>query len=176
MYRLPGILLSLLGLVVAVGLMVAATRSPGDQGPVYAIVQVQAGLADHPRAWVGRTVRLRGVAWPCLAWETGPCLGSVTWPCPGWETGPCQGGSPILTDPGADAGIALALQRTDPLLAFVRDVPLVGKLVPPGPAPRWGVLASYRVQIRGVPITSCVYWPCYEAVLVGATLDTPQDG
>jgi hypothetical protein len=48
----------------------------------------------------------------------------------------------------------------------VRAIPLVGRLLPPGQAPRWGVLASYRVRIRAVPAASCTYWPCFEALLL----------
>jgi hypothetical protein len=76
--------------------------------------------------------------------------------------------SPLLADFGADAGLALARQPATPLALAMRAAPLVGGLVPAGQAPHWGVRASYRVQIRAVPGTSCTYWPCFEAVLLDA--------
>jgi hypothetical protein len=138
--------------VLAVGVGMAMLGIHPDQGPVYTVAQVQAGLAHHPQAWVGRTVRMRGVAWRCLGWAYGPCL------IP----------SPILTDPGAYTGLGLTRRTATPLLAFVHALPLVDRLVPLEQASRWGVLASYRVQIRAVPIAACVYWPCYEALLLDA--------
>jgi hypothetical protein len=142
----------LLGLLLAGGLTVAAPFGRPEQDPVYSVAQVQAGLAHQPDTWVGRTVRMRGVAGPCLGWAYGPCL------IP----------SPILTDAGARTGLVLTRRRANPVQAFVHALPLVGRLVPLEHAPRWGVLASYRVQIQAVPIAVCVYWPCYEAVLLAA--------
>jgi hypothetical protein len=143
---------TLLGLLLAAVLAVAAFAGRHEQRHVYSVAQVRAGLVDHPQAWVGQTVQVRGVAWPCLGRATGPCLVR----------------SPILTDPEADAGLAFAPQRANLLLAFIRTVPLVGKLLPPGQRLHWGELASHRVQIRDVPLVSCTYWPCYEVVLVDA--------
>jgi hypothetical protein len=40
---------------------------PLDRGRVYSVAQVQAGLVDQPEAWVGRTVRVRGIAALCLS-------------------------------------------------------------------------------------------------------------
>ena len=54
----PGLLLAQLGLVLTISLFAAITACRAvAPGPVYALAQVQAGLADHPRAWVGRTVK-----------------------------------------------------------------------------------------------------------------------
>src|SRR5436190_8560365 len=46
------------GLVLAVVGLVLAVVTP--VGPVYTVARVAAGLAHHPRAWVGRTVTVRG--------------------------------------------------------------------------------------------------------------------
>lgn len=110
-------------------------------------------------AVVGQPLWVRGIAWGCLGWATGPCLGR----------------SPVLTDPGADDGLALASQMQHSLAAFVRALPVVGRLAPSGTPIRWGVLASYRVQIRVVPAPSCTYWPCYQAVLMDAASDAPGE-
>jgi hypothetical protein len=151
--RWPVALLGLaLGLLLAVALLLAALGSRQEQDPVYSVEELQLGLQHDPGRWVGRTVRVRGVAWPCHGWATGPCLA----------------GSPVLTDPQTAAGLALARQPADPISAVVRAVPLVGGLVLPRQTPHWGVLAPYRVRIRAVPAASCRYWPCYAALLPDA--------
>jgi hypothetical protein len=144
------LLIGVLGLLLATVLAVAALARRPVQGPVYSVAQVEAQLARAPERWVGRTVRVSGVAWPCLGWAYRPCLIHV----------------PLLADADARVGLALARQTAHPLLAVVQALPLVGRLVPPEQAPRWGVLASYRVQIRAVPRAACTYWPCYEALLL----------
>jgi hypothetical protein len=146
------LLVAALGLRRATVLAGAALGDRQELGPVYAVRELQMSLQHAPGRWVGRTVRVRGVAWPCR----------------GWASGPCSGRSPFLADVGADAGLARARQPATPLAVAVRAAPLVGGLVPAGQALRWGVLASYRVQIRAAPIAACVYWPCYEAVLLDA--------
>jgi hypothetical protein len=153
MKSLPFLLVAGLGLPATI-LAVKALAGRQEQGRVYSVAQVRAGLVDHPQAWVGQTVQVRGVAWPCLGWATGPCLVR----------------SPILTDPEADAGLAFAPQRANLLLAFIRTVPLVGNLLPPGQLPHWGELVPHRVQVRALPLASCTYWPCYAVVLVDAAL------
>jgi hypothetical protein len=155
MQRLP-LRVAVFGLALISCLLIAITVVPGSQvshGPVYTVARVHAGLAHHPDAWVGRTVWVRGVAWYCLGWAYGPCLVR----------------SPLLSDPGVDGGLAFASPPANSLLALVRAMPLVGRLLPPRQAPRWGVLAAYRVQIHAVPLVSCSYWPCYEVVLLDVT-------
>jgi len=76
--------LSIVIIVVVVGLATlrgAGTPPAASPPSVYGVVAVQAGLQHHPRAWSGRTVRVRG--WitgsggaPCIA-MTGDCVG--TW-------------------------------------------------------------------------------------------------
>lgn len=46
--------------VIAIGGAIAAVRAVTPSGPVYSVAQVAAGLLRHPRAWAGRTVRVRG--------------------------------------------------------------------------------------------------------------------
>src|SRR5919201_2631314 len=58
--RLAGAL-ALLGVLGAAILVVSAVRVSTPQ-PVYSVSQVASGLAHHPRAWMGRTVLIRGTA------------------------------------------------------------------------------------------------------------------
>lgn len=48
--------LALIALAVVVGLM----QPWAPAGPVYTVAQVQAGLLHHPKAWVGRIIRVEG--------------------------------------------------------------------------------------------------------------------
>jgi hypothetical protein len=150
-------LVATLGLLLAAVLTVAALGSRQELGPAYSVKALQMNLQQAPRRWVGRTVRVRGVAWPCREWAYGPCLRRT----------------PYLASYGADPGLALARQPANPLLAVVRALPLIGSLVLPRQILHWGVLASYRVQIRAVPAASCSYWPCYEALLLDPAPGAP---
>ncbi len=53
----------MLALVVGLGAVLTtmntSPRAPG--GPVYTLAQVEAGLSQHPQAWVGRTVLVRAL-------------------------------------------------------------------------------------------------------------------
>src|SRR5437588_7823977 len=75
----------LLAVALAAGaVLVFVVHSPAAAGPVYTVAQVQAGLARHPQAWVGRTVLVRGttLGWVAASGTDGvsalPCFG----PCP----------------------------------------------------------------------------------------------
>jgi len=56
-------------LVLIVGVIVAVQKR-AVVGPVYSVAQVQAGLARHPSAWVGRTILMRGTI-EMIGWSTG---------------------------------------------------------------------------------------------------------
>jgi hypothetical protein len=69
------------GLAVAVVGLVLAVVTPA--GPVYSVAQVAAGLAHHPRAWVGRTVTVRGTFAAVVdddSVDSGGVGGSYCWP------------------------------------------------------------------------------------------------
>src|SRR3954451_25087299 len=67
--------------LTAVVAFVFVVHSRAAAGPVYTVTQVQAGLARHPQAWVGRTVLVRGamLVWLAVSGRTGasalPCFG-----------------------------------------------------------------------------------------------------
>jgi len=81
--------LVLLGLALITGSAVAVLVSQGDGNRVYMVAEVSAGLHQDPGAWVGRTLRVRGVAEPCE--YTLPGSASMCW-----------GGLPVLR---SDAGV-----------------------------------------------------------------------
>jgi hypothetical protein len=131
-----------------------AAGSQVTQGPLYSVAQVQARLADDPHAWVGRTVQVRGLAVGCLASRSAPPLLS----CGRWP-------AYLLDSDSAGAGgsLPLAWASQDGLRAFWLRVAPVGGLLPPPQTPRWGMPATYRVQLRA---TACSLAPCYAAILL----------
>ena len=132
--------LVLLALVIAAGgaglIGVARSRAPLDR--VYTVAQVRAALARNPRAWVGRTVLVRGtmvvMAFACLYSGDGFKCGALQWK----ELDPeAPGPQPLI----------LASAPASPLLALVHRLPLVGPLVP-WPQPLREGPGVYRLQLR----------------------------
>jgi hypothetical protein len=158
MARFPPLLGGLLGLALASGLAAVALRRPLDHGPVYTLAQVQAQLKRQPGAWVGRTVRVRGVATKCfMLLEHGyfRCLPLL---------------QPHLSDPDLEVASEplLAWAAPDPLLAFVRRVPLLGGPLPAPQAVDWWEVATYRVELRAIADGPCGAGTCYVAVVLDA--------
>jgi hypothetical protein len=154
MKRHASLAFALIGVVLAIGLVVAITAgSQSTQDPMNSVAQVQAHLADDPHAWVGRTVRVRGRAEGCMAARGAPPLLS----CRRWPAYLID-----LDSPGASGALPLAWASQDGVLAFVRRALSVGGLVPRAPQLDWGALATYRVQLRA---TVCSIAPCYIAIL-----------
>jgi hypothetical protein len=153
----PGFLLALLGLVLTTSLSVAiifAIRSA--EGPVCSVATLQAGLAHQPRVWLGWPVRVRGIAALCLS-SDGP------------SDPPYCHGSTYLMDAGGTTGVLpLAWGRQDRVLAVLRRVPLLSRLLPALQAVRLEEIATYRVELRTMPGEPCGTATCYEAVLLDA--------
>jgi hypothetical protein len=151
----PGLLL---GLVLTTSLSVAiifAIRSA--EGAVYSVATLQAGLAHQPRVWLGRTVRVRGVAVPpgCVVRESMLCLKEPS-------------GIAYIVDPITCTFLPLSLGAANALLSLLRHLPLAGRLAPAAQTPHWGELTTYRVQLLVVPPASCALAPCYQAALLDA--------
>jgi hypothetical protein len=150
----------LLGLTVLAAVLIAAGRDSAVPSRVYTAGEVRAGLARHPQAWLNRTLLVRGVAGiACCHWNTA-------------DASQCAPAQAILgaAGPGmARAALGLAWAGPDPLLTVVRRMPLLGRLVPAPAVIRWGVLATYWVQLRAVAGGPCGGTTCYEAFLTDAT-------
>lgn len=147
-------------IVLVAGLCLQARGTASGAGPVYSLAQIQARLAEQPWRWLGRTLRLRALAQPCPTW------GSPHDPlhCATWQ--------PVLVDPdGAalDPPLPLATGPGDPLLDRLRELPLVGQLLP---AQRlvWEQPEAYRVRLVMRASRTCSAAPCYEALLLDAAL------
>ena len=135
---------ALAGFVLAGGLaLVVSTVSTGVGafGPVYTVSELRAGLAHNPHAWLGRTVLVRGVA---LGLGLGLGLS-----CP--SNASCVFAWPALVDAdatGPHSVLPLSIGPANPLLALLRRLSLVGRLVPGPQLLRWGRPAIYRVQVQ----------------------------
>ncbi len=164
------------GMVLLAGLVAAVVGHPtSPTGPVYTVAQVQAALQQHPMAWAGRTVRVRGMA-------GGAAFGStyMVYMC-GPTPSTCTVGVPartvvhlLLVPDGADAGGTTAgagISSGNQTLTYHSStapdpVPGVVVLVQP-PAPNALLTALRRVPLVGLLVPnggqgtfhrSGVYW------------------
>jgi hypothetical protein len=145
---------ALLVLVISISHSLATNTG----GPIYMVAALDAQLADHPAAWINRTLRVRARAEACLLGMDGPGA-------------PCIEQHPVLVDAGlGQPSAALPLRRAhaSPLLALLRRLPQVDRLVPAPQAVHWGEVATFRVRIRAVPAGFCAAPPCYQALLDAA--------
>jgi hypothetical protein len=146
-----------LSLLVGALLVVLALAQPLQRSPVYTVAEVQAGLTEHPGHWMGRTVRVSGIAVLCVSSAS---LGNTPF---------CGHGSTFLLDAGGAAAVLpLAWQRQAGVRAILRRLPLVRQLLAPPQTPRWGLPATYRVQLRATGSGRCGLPPCDEALLLDA--------
>ena len=118
--------------------LIQVARSHTALDRVYTVAQVRAGLARNPRAWVGRTVLVRGtmvvMVFACPYGGDGFKCGALRWE----ELDPdAPGPQPLI----------LAPAPASPLLALVHRLPLVGSLMP-WPRPLREGPGVYRVQLR----------------------------
>jgi hypothetical protein len=154
----PGFLLALLVLVLTTSLSVAisfAIRSA--EGPVYSVATLQAGLVCQPDVWLGRSVRVRGVAVPpgCVVRESMHCMKESS-------------GFAYIVDPITGAVLPLSRGAAIALLSVLRHLPLVGTQAPAAQIPHWGELTTYRAQLLVVPRARCALAPCSQAALLDA--------
>jgi len=133
------LIVGLLAVAACAWISSAISRSlpVGLDGPVYSVAQVRNELGRAPAQWAGRTVQIRGIL-----------QSSPTWPC-AFTGGTCAAAETQLTDaetPGA-AGLTVAITPAEPLVRWLRRLPLLGPLFP-SQTPRWGTVATYRVAMR----------------------------
>ena len=139
----------LFGLCTAVVLACAAMAAlitQGSQGRVYSVAAARATLLHDPQRWVGRTIAVHRRLDGCPA---APVR------CPLWQ--------PSLFDPASVSGrAALPVARLPPdsWLAAARRLPVLGTFISAPRIAPWGTLATYRVQIRVLPVTPCLWYLC----------------
>jgi hypothetical protein len=142
-----------------------AQGASGAQAQVYSLAEVDA----HLGAWDGRTLLVRGAVVPCM-------------PVPSASGGPC---AELVEDPAQSNGINSAALAgivpqplvhvgPAPLVAVLQQVPLLNNLVPAPQALQRESVATYRVQLRGVPNSICGAGVCHEALLLDTAPDAAQ--
>jgi hypothetical protein len=151
------------GLVLIACLGIGAIGIAESSDHVYGVLDAQR-LTDQPvSAWGRRPILVRGRLVLCqpIAMEGDrPCAILVPDTCP--ATGlDC----PL---PAGRFAIPLLPAGSNPLLARLRAVPLLGSLLPGPQEQLWGKVATYRVQMDLVPESLCGTRPCVEAQLVDA--------
>jgi hypothetical protein len=147
----------LLGLLLAAGLALVALAMPQGHGPVYSVAQVQAGLVEHPQDWIGRTVQVRAIAEPCLAW------GSPH------DALHCHTLQPQLVDsrePDLVNPLPLALETQSPVLRALRHLPVLKRLLLPPPAPPWEMVRTYGIRLQHGTGEGCKIDTSFKAVLL----------
>jgi hypothetical protein len=146
-------LMFFLGIVATCALVFSVFGRSVGPDKEYSVAQLQVGLHDHPRLWLGRTILVRAYVVGCppgyfcyfIRAGTTP-LGLVDTP-----TASMVGSLPLVV--GSDS----------PLLTFLRQIPFVNGFVPAWPDLHLGRLATYRVhlieqmpcRIKSLP-TSCM--------------------
>jgi hypothetical protein len=129
----------LLALVIAAGSAglsrVARSRATPDR--VYTVAQVRAGLALNPRAWIGRTVLVRG---------TVVAMAFACPDAPGFRCTPIQWDELDPDVPGPQP-LILVPAPADPVLAVLHRLPLLGPFLPLPPPLRAGP-GVYRLHLR----------------------------
>jgi len=155
------VLIVLLCLVVVAALVSVIVGLVSPSPRVYSVDEVQAGLRQQPRAWVGRTVLVRG--WSNSSSGQG---------CPPWGPGPRSSPSlfasckktwllltPAFPSPGP-ATFPVLLPRTGPDLT-ARDLPLI---------------AGMGLHMLPVVGPTLFHWSGSRTLRVKLTIDAPSCG
>jgi hypothetical protein len=166
---------SLLALASAAGLMLVVMHQVGAVNSVYTVTELRTDLTHDPRAWVGHVVLVRGTVTGCGFGRPCPLVMVVRCATRGLCRPIGLPGMMLVDQPTASwlRGLPVQLGTETPQLAFLRRLPLVGRVVPPPQVVRWGIPAVYRVQLQPTQRSVCGSAPCYEAVLEDAAPVVP---
>jgi hypothetical protein len=145
-------------LALLIGSYKAAAGDWVGREPVYTVTMIQARLRHAPQPWVGRTLRLQGIAACCFLYGSPraglPCLAAQSTP---FDPCPEDAAFPLQSSPRPQSRFLQALST----------LPLIGHLRGPDQVVRWGAVATYRVQLHpfsaGCP-------GCYAVVLTDSPL------
>lgn len=144
---------ALAGLLLVAAVAVTATSGlAAPAAPIYSVAQAHAALLRAPRAWAGRTMRLRATAFPMAG--TG-CPMTTPW---------CS--AVMLTDSDApDGGSLVAIPAAPaPLWSLLRRLPF-SQFFLPTQQMVWGRSAIYRVRFIAQTFTLCAP-PCLQTQML----------
>jgi hypothetical protein len=146
-----------------VGAEVASRQAGGEKSPVLSVSNLVAELQTRPGPWVGRTVRVHGVADYCLSWVS---LGG------GDARQVCTSRQTVLRDPTSPGAAAALPSRFAPesrLAAALRRMPCLAAWLPRAQVPWWGAPQTYVARLdRLASNTSRQATPGLAAVLLDA--------
>jgi len=146
------LIIGLGGVILAVGSVVVPVVGAPTAPPIYTVAQVQRGVQHDPRAWTGRTVRVRAVS------GTQYCADRAGRHC-----------VVEIGDAGSlDTPAPLALGTEDAVLSVLRRLPLVGSTMPGPQVLHTGRTAVYRIAVLVHPV--CTVRPCSDAGYPAARL------
>jgi hypothetical protein len=132
-------------------------------GDVYSVRALHIRLAHDRAAWIGKAVRVRGIADYCLSWVS--LYG-------GDAQNVCTAHQTVLRDAsstGSTDKLPLRFAPEDRLLASLRHISVIAASLPVAQVPWWGVPQTYMVRLDLVPSDVC--WnatPCIAAILLDA--------
>jgi hypothetical protein len=116
-------------------------RWPQTSNQIYTPAQLQALLANNPRAWVNRQVLVQAIGGGCIPWAAR-------------KGEPCVDEMPALVQQGGTglvASLPLVCGHLAPLPRFARQLPWLRRWLPAPQILYPGTLWVYRVQLPAVP-------------------------
>jgi hypothetical protein len=156
-------------LVLGAALVVAAGRA--QQAPVYTVAALAVRVQQQPQAWAGRTLRVRGLALPALD----PSCTAAGAPCFQLllrdPASPSGGASPVAGSSSRPGPVlAVVPGGTDPLLARLRQLPLLAAVVPRPQVIDPTGARTYRLRLERWPLapSRCASLSCFRGVLLDA--------
>jgi hypothetical protein len=156
-------LAALYGLALVICLGMTMIRGVQDNGRVYSVQEAQRAVQRTP-GWQDRPILVQGRLVACM-----PLVTEGDQPCTILAPSTCPANGRECPLPVGSYALPLMSARPNPLLARLRQVPLLGSLLPAQQELHWGQVATYRVQVKMVPNSLCGTRPCLEALLVDAT-------
>lgn len=171
-------MLTCIAMVAMVSALVFIRQVPTEM--VYSVPQIEMGLMQYPRAWIGRTVLVRGHVQQVVA--SAPYvpgsrpIGQIDYLFPPPEldvrlllascTAYCKVDYSVRPHPEWMSLQPRAVrQQTDRMQSFMHELPLIGSLFPP--APGWQTASVFRVTILppSPPNGICGMSDCPDALL-----------
>jgi hypothetical protein len=146
-HRILTLLLLLLAPTVVAGAMVLDSSLGPKSSRIYTVSAVVAGLYRNPQAWLGRTIRLRGIVRSCGA---------------EWS---CHGSTPYLADSSVEETdrahqLQVVPAPPDRNLTFWRRFPGFGALLPQPQQLNGAIPTVYRVLL-----TADMCGVCFEGIV-----------
>jgi len=148
--RIMNLLLLLLAPIIVAGATVLDLSHRPASSRIYTVTAVVAGLYSNPQAWLGRTIRLRGIVRSCGA---------------SWS---CHGATPYLADGSVETTdwahqLQVVPAPPDRNLTFWRRFPGFGALLPQPQQLKGTIPTVYRVLL-----TADMCGVCFEGIVQDA--------